>query len=325
MLNEIAKCGCNCFNCPTFKDNIRTFEERVQCSMGWKKYLNINLGPEKLRACDGCSLHDSQRKTYYLNCKVRKCAMINDISNCAYCIDFPCKELLEVHSLQNIKSREDFIRIKGRQISEKDYQKIIEPYTGLNHLQEIRKDLTEKDYKNTRKFSISPKFTPIEKIEEKSNNIKAIYSILTNLAVADNVSYAAYLTLINKRKKLLLIIWAIAGDGIINHKDEYLELDAKSFLANKIPSTYSVLKDYFLDLKIHDINCDLIPLDEKKWITPGGGLRKEGWVVRLSFGASLSGWKTLLQFKDYISRLKTNYGKTAFRLFSRADLHVLNQ
>ena len=250
--------------------------------------------------------------------------MKNGLDNCAYCTAYPCEELREVHSIQNIKNREDFIRKKGVEISEKDYKRTIEPYTGLAHLQEIRKNLSEDDYKDFKKFTASPKFATKEKLSEKPKNLKAIYALLTNLAVADNVSYAKYLTLVNKRKKLLLILWTLGSYGIIHKKGEYLELDGKTFLSNKISSIYSVLKGYFLDLKIHGVICEIIPLDDKKWLTPGGGLRKEGWVIRLSFGTSLSGRKTLLKLKEYISALKTNYDKAAFRLFSRADMKVLN-
>jgi hypothetical protein len=325
MSDEIAKCGCNCFNCPTFKENIRTYEGKVHCSTGWKKYLNINLSPEKLRACDGCSLKDENRKIYYLNCMVRKCAMMNGLDNCAYCKAFPCEELCEVHSIQRIANRRDFIRRRGVEISEKDYQKFIEPYTGINHLHKIRQNLSEDDYKDFKKFSPTPKFAPIENLNEKPNSTKAIYHLLTNLAVVNNVSYAKYLTLVNKRKKLLQILWTMGSHGNICKKGNYLELDGKTFLSNNITSLYTVLKEYLLDLRIHDVICEIIPLDDKEWLTPGGGLRKAGWIIRLSFGSSLSGRKTLLKLKEYISLLNTNYHKTAFRVFSKADMKVMMQ
>ena len=106
-MNElIAKCGCNCSQCPTFKDNLQTFEDRKRCSWGWKKYLNIKLSPEKLRLCDGCSISDDKRKVYYLNCYVRKCAMKNGVKNCAYCSAYPCQEVLAIHSLQKLDAKE---------------------------------------------------------------------------------------------------------------------------------------------------------------------------------------------------------------------------
>jgi hypothetical protein len=113
-------------------------EDRQNCSSGWAKFLNIKLSPEKLRACDGCSIPDQERKIYYANCRIRKCAMINEIANCAFCTGFPCDELTKAHSVQKINNREEFIKMRGKEISEKDYRFFIEPYTELHHLQKIR-------------------------------------------------------------------------------------------------------------------------------------------------------------------------------------------
>jgi len=323
MINKIAKCGCDCFNCPTFKDNIRTIDERIQCSTGWKKYLDIKLSPEKLRACDGCSLQDSQRKTYYLNCKVRKCAITNGLENCGYCKGFPCEELIEVHSIQKIENHNDFIQKTGKDISDKDYWKFIEPYTGLNHLEKIRQGLNENDYKDYKKFSMLPKFASFDKIDQKQESLKIIYSLLTSLQVADNVSYAKFQTLTTKRKKLLQILWAICYHGQFNQAEGYIELDGKTFLSQKILSMHKVLAECFMDLKNYDIHCETLPFDGKKWLSPTGGLRKEGWKISLSFGASLSGRKTLIKFIDYVSALKDEYGSNGFRRLYQADLNVM--
>jgi hypothetical protein len=71
-----------------------------------------------LRACDGCSIPDPDRKIYYLNCRIRKWAMINGIENCAYCKGFPCDELIKAHSVQQITNREEFKIETGKEISE---------------------------------------------------------------------------------------------------------------------------------------------------------------------------------------------------------------
>ncbi len=34
-----AKCGCNCINCLTYKENLKTNEDRKRCSWGWEKYF----------------------------------------------------------------------------------------------------------------------------------------------------------------------------------------------------------------------------------------------------------------------------------------------
>ena len=65
--------------------------------LGWKRYLNISLSPEKLRLCDGCQVSGDKRKVYYINCLVRKCAIENCIENCAYCSLYICDELKDLH------------------------------------------------------------------------------------------------------------------------------------------------------------------------------------------------------------------------------------
>ena len=173
-----GKCGCDCTHCPTYKENLKTREDRQRCSSGWKQYLDIKLSPEKLRACDGCSVPDAGRKVYYLNCIIRKCAMINEIANCEYCSGFPCMELMKVHSLQSITGREEYIRQKGKEISEKDYMLLIDPYAGLARLKKIRETLTEKDIKDFRRFSLKTRFAPLDGAG-RNESVKKIYSLLT--------------------------------------------------------------------------------------------------------------------------------------------------
>ena len=71
----------------------------------------------------GAQSSDSERKTYYLNCKIRKCAMINAIDNCAYCNGFPCEELLKAHSVQQITPS---VKNSSKRLAKKYPSKIID-------------------------------------------------------------------------------------------------------------------------------------------------------------------------------------------------------
>ncbi len=323
MDNYFGKCGNNCSNCPTYKENIRTVDDRQRCSTGWEKYLDIKLSPEKLRACDGCSVPDSQRKTYYLNCKVRKCAIINELNNCSYCLGFPCEELLRVHSLQNISGRSDFMEKTGTEIPKTDFELFIEPYAGIRHLNRIRQGIRKDELIPYKRYSTNSKFTPFPKFAHKSENIKRIYSFLTSIGVENDISFARLQTLKDKRGKLLKIIWAMALLGKFNEENGCLELDGNTFLSQKIQSMYNPLKDYFNDLKQYNIRCDLIPLVQKGWLTPNGGLKKEGWKIRLTFEDSIVPGKFLKQLKEYTKKLVDKYSDKAFNVFKKADLRVL--
>jgi hypothetical protein len=323
MIMDIAKCGCDCFNCPTFKENVTTIDKRRKCSFGWEKFLNIKLSPEKLRACDGCSIRDSERKTYYLNCKIRKCNMINKIENCAYCKGFPCDELLKAHSVQQITNRDEFIRKMGKEISEQDYRYFIEPYAGLYRLNKIRQTIADKDFKDFKTFSTKIKFVNFTPNGQEC--LKKIYSVLTTICVEENIPYVRLQVIEYKREQFIKILWAVGIFGNYNKSFGCLELDSKTFMSQKIHGMfYNLLLDYIKEFKKYDIHCEIVPLIKRGWQTPLGGLRKEGWVFRLKFGDSLKGTKILELFKDYTNRLNKKYGNKAFKIFNTADLNIMN-
>jgi len=319
MNTDIGKCGCDCKKCPTFKNNIRTIGDRKKCSAGWEKFIGIKLSPQKLKPCDGCSIPDSKRKTYYLNCKIRKCAMINGVENCAFCTAFPCGELLKAHSLQKINSRSEYTNKTGKEISEKDYKLFIEPYAGLFRLNMIRKNLSVKDYKDYKRFSVKNKFVPLP---DDLKNLKLLYSFLTTVYIEKNIPYAMLQTLEGKREQLLKILWTIIFYGTVK-TGNYLELDAKTFLSQRIGGMYNKLLENFNELKKYGLYCEIIPLVDKGWLTPLGGLKKEGWIIKLTFGEQPDGIKELRTFKEYVLRLDKKYGRQAFRYFSKADMNIM--
>ena len=86
---------------------------------------------------------------------------------------------------------------------------------------------------------------------------------------------------------------------------------------------HPILLEYFNDLKEYDVHCEIVPLIEKGWLTPTGGLRNNGWMMRLAFGESLKGKETIEIFKEYIMKLYEKYGKNRFKYFKKADLGVI--
>ena len=329
MNASIAKCGCNCATCPTYKNNVQNTEQRKICSLGWEKYLNIRLSPEKLRACDGCDLPDNERKNYYLNCKIRKCCIENEMENCAYCSIFPCKELESVHSMQLIHTKDDFVSLTGRSINETEFLKFIEPYAGLKHLMDIRKNLYKSEIKDFKKFTFKNKSCKFpEDIlltdETGAHGLKRIYDLVTSLAIRADVSYAEYLTLRTKREHLLKMLMSFGIFGVIvKAGNDYLELDGEIYSAQKLPGMYHKLLEYLDELKQYHITSEIIVLDPKSWQTPTGGLRNKGWKIRLSFGEGITNGEDLRFFKNYMIKLHQKHGKKSYRYFNMADLTVM--
>jgi len=168
------------------------------------------------------------------------------------------------------------------------------------------------------------KFAPLANFKGDQESLNLIYSLLTSLCVENNISCARLQTVKGKREQLLKIIWTMGYYGNYSNDGKYLELDAKSFLAQKIHGMYNTLLAYFNDLKNAGVHCEIVPLAEKGWLTPMGGLRKAGWLIRMSFDESLQGVKTLRLLKEYIVKLYNRFGSKAFGIFKKADLGILN-
>lgn len=326
MEDFIAKCGCNCATCPTYKENLRTDEKRVQCSLGWEKYLNIKLKPEKLRLCDGCSIADKERKVYYLNCRVRKCAMFNGVENCAYCSAYPCQDVQTIHSIQSPGARERIEEQLGYEIPQDDYLAIIEPYEGIKHLNEIRESLKSKDIIEMIPVSKIPKVVPFPEAIPFNLKIKSayqeLYRIISSIGVEENISYARQNELKKNRKQLLKLLWTFGLYGQLENGGERIILSSENYSSQKNTSYYSRLQGYILMLKKFDLVCEIIPFDKKSWKTPSEALRNKGWYLKL-YAKKNTIIELFNVLKNYTESLDRQYGKNAFQYFSRADMRVL--
>jgi hypothetical protein len=334
-VNEIiAKCGCNCSRCPTYKENLKSREDRIRCSRGWKEYLNLSLSPEKLRLCDGCQVPDKQRKVYYLNCNVRKCAMENGIENCAYCSLYPCDEVNSLHVTFAPDFKEKIEKRLGKKIPNKDYLDFIECFEGIKHLNDVRKTVDKNEIVEFKKFSIQSKLAPFpEDIKKKDLLIyKSLYDLIGKInGDAGNFSFARRESLKKKRPHLLTLLWTFGIYGKFNKKDEnFLTIDSLDYAKEENQCMYDKLMDYFNILKSYGANLELTPLIEEGWVTPTGGLRakigkKEDplWIMVLSFDSIAGGSDGLIALGKYSQKLLSKYDRKAFKHFSKADMEVL--
>ena len=335
MDEMIAKCGCNCSRCPTYKNNLQTPEDRKRCSWGWKEYLNIRLSPEKLRLCDGCQIPDEQRNVFYLNCIVRKCALSNGIKNCAYCSLYPCDEVKYLHTTFVENIREKTAATLGREIPDRDYYDFIEPYEGIKKLNTIRKTVGRNEIKEPKKFHLKSKIRefPSESLASKKDDpiIKSLYGLLAKInGPAPSVSFAKREALKRKRPYMNLLLWTFGLYGTFRKKDDaFLTIDSKDYAKLKNQRIYSKVKDYFQVYKDYGADFALIPLEEG-WLSSSGGLRIKlgrreipAWSMTLSFDSNLGGKNGLVALQDYSKKLSAKYGEKAFDYFVKSDLGVL--
>lgn len=323
MNDLFAKCGNNCGLCPSYKENMKTDEDRLRCSEGWYKYHGFRLRPEKLRLCDGCQAGDDENPVRYITCYVRNCAVKNGVKTCAHCSGYPCEDVGRVSVSTDM--REKTAARLGAPIPEEDYLMFIEPYEGMKHLDEIHSSLTPEDIVKMKRVSAKPtisEFPDLPFSTEEISALKTIYHLLAAVESAESVSYARKTKLQKRRRQLLRMLWIFGLYGEFNEEGSYLEIDGKTYLGQKMHSSYSVLRDYIETLEKFGVQCEFIQLKEKGWLTPTGALRKEGWLMTLSFDTSRGGTPALRALKKYTSSLDKEYGKNAFRYFSRADMRV---
>ncbi|MFC1540883.1 DUF3795 domain-containing protein [Candidatus Latescibacterota bacterium] len=334
MDDILAKCGCACNRCPTFKNNIRNSEEREQCSQGWKTWLGISLSPEKLRLCDGCLADDKDKPTRYLNCIVRRCALRNGIDNCAFCSNFPCSELKHVHEGQSSDYRKKIETRIGKKLPEQDYIAFVEPYEGIRHLEQLRETINSEDIIDITPLTLKTKIVdfpedlPLPKNQKDS--YMSLHRILSYINIPlETISFAQREAEKKRRNYLMILLWTFGLYGQEKSgQKSCLIIDSLSYYKMKNQYQYAVLKRYFNILKKMDIHGNLEPLIENEWVNPRGILRMKtgknnnpAWILELSFGKKAGGVSTVDALQNYCHRLQDEYGDTAFKFFSKVDMN----
>lgn len=328
MKDLFSKCGINCGRCPSYKENLKTDEDRQRCSDGWHKYLGFRLSPEKLLSCDGCQMPNDENPARYFKfgCYIRKCAEKNNAETCAHCSGYPCEDVkLRGSSISSVAVASR-LGIPEEAIPEEDYLTFIEPYEGLKHLDAIRASLSPEDIvEMTKPSPVRARHFPgdLPFSEEETAAFKDVHQLLANVISISGDTHARHTILKKSRKYLLKLLWAFGLYGELYEKGSYLTLDSETYYAQMkgVPfySTWETVKQRFKLLKEHGVHCDLVPL-KVDWLTPTGAMRKGTWSMEMSFDSGIGGEDALKALKSYASTLSEKYGKRAYRFFSNGDM-----
>jgi hypothetical protein len=92
MERIIAYCGLICNDCPIL---IATFDNDQQKKVELANQYSsedYKVAPEDIN-CHGCTSTDNDIFKFCNVCEIRLCGMKKDISNCAYCSEYPCNKL----------------------------------------------------------------------------------------------------------------------------------------------------------------------------------------------------------------------------------------
>ncbi|MCK4395091.1 DUF3795 domain-containing protein [candidate division WOR-3 bacterium] len=91
----VAFCGIVCTDCPAFIATQNNDDKlREKTAKKWSSEEH-SLKAEDVN-CDGCPVVGKRVMEFISFCKVRKCALEKGVKNCAYCEEYPCKELGEL-------------------------------------------------------------------------------------------------------------------------------------------------------------------------------------------------------------------------------------
>ena len=330
MTELYAKCGATCSRCPAYKGNARSYKDQQRCSDGWHKYLGVRLHPDRCY-CDGCQTPDEQQPTLVIGkygCNIRKCAVKNGVLTCAHCSGHPCLAVRSQFSF-DAGSRERISARLGKPVSEDEYLTFIEPYECRRHLEELRATLGPGEIVDMTRVAVNqrlvgfPDDMPLP--TEEITALRALHRLLGEVGSAEGISYADQAILQKRRRNLVKLLWACGLHGeTADEGDPALVLDSETYLAQKIDSDYSKLQGYFETLAEHGIHCEHIPLVEEGWRTARGTLRRKGWLIRMALVDEAGGAPVLGALRTYAVKLDEEYGKGAFRRFSRADMRVLS-
>ena len=337
MKEIFGKCGCTCSTCPAFKANAKTMKNRKRCRNGWNKYLGTNIKKYEWIYCDGCQASNPWKTGNLLpdrSCNLRPCAIKLGIKYCAYCSEYPCKELKG--RIPGKDYREKVARRLGHSIPEKDYLLFIEPYEGIEHLDKIRASLKPKDIVKMPKVSPLrakivdfPEGLPLSKKETSA--FKSLHSLLRNIITARAKTYAKQVVMKRRRAQIFNILWVFGFYGKFDKKgSSQLIIDGQMYgsladfsnIVRKRDNTLHVSAAQCLRiLKDYGVGVEYVPL-------------KKMWFLKLSFSKKAGGIYVLKALKRYITTLVKKYGKPsyignsrykgkAFTLFSQADMQPL--
>jgi len=263
------------------------------------------------------------------------------VANCAYCSRFPCQAEKNTGGLW---SRRKFEEKLGAPVSEEDYHAFIEPFEALNRLEGIRTKLKTKEI-------IEPPRMPAAKVKiiefpsdlpfpkEETAAFKTVHRLLekisqSQLQLTDTDTFAQQQRLDSRRAHILRFLWIMTGYGEIKKgNDAFLEVDAKTFLANrgseKTLAIWSFLRDtafkVLADFGVHSERIALEGVKEKDLETGTGYMRDKGWVMRMSLDKKAGDVTTLTAMQKYAKKLHAKYAKKAFSHFAEADMKVLTE
>ena len=344
MAKLVSKCGIDCYSCPwgPHPRKSMTAPEFEQYRNNAKELLGYM--PIKT-PCVTCQTPDDKipkgTKLPNRKCLIRQCVDRTGVTNCAYCVRFPCDTLKATAGVWNRKTIEEK---HGSPISEQDYHVFVEPFEGITRLEAIHASLKSDKIVEPPKMLTTeakvvdfPENLPFSK--EQTAALKAVHGLLislqrSSLGMRDIDTFSQHHKLENRKAHVFRFLWMLGRYGKFEKaKKARLVIDARTYLASrgseKTLAIWTFLKDtVFPALSEFGITCERVALEgvkEKDLTTGTDYLRYTGWVVRISFDDKIGGSATIEALQTYARRIDEIYGKKAFQHFRDADMRALTE
>jgi hypothetical protein len=302
------------------------------------KFIGWTPKPEKLRQCAGCQVVEGFH--YIKNCRVRQCAMQNDLKNCAYCSEFPCSEVPTVSIADPIAFRANREEKLGVPISDENYRTYIEVYAGLNNLKMLQEDIKAEEIKEVKRVPYSPKIIDFPENVSLSKSqlryFKTLHETLSSLRRSDldieNSDLFAVQERLKKRADYVFgFLWLVVRHGSLKKKPALtITIDSTIYHSNKKgvhPGSKPEMEIVFNVLKKFGFKSSLIPLIEDQYLTGLGNLRKSAkgsdepvWKIEIS-----SDRIDLKTFQTYLRELEDKHGSRGYSAFKKVDMRLFQK
>ncbi len=340
----VGECGNMCNGCP------------------WGRYLRAEMTPRKWEAyveevkkyvgyypsknpCYGCQTPDDELSkevgvhNFLRGCSVRKCALENDLENCAYCSRYPCDHLVV---LDQEHTRETVSKRLGEPVPDDMYEKHVKIFEGMKQLDVFRAGLSDDIIVAVQ--TIEPKkaklteFPPTLTESKKHSGLKKLHETLSSLAhssfgLKDADTPATQEMVKTRRAIIFRLLWILAVHGELDDKGTMM-LDSLSISTHKkgtsgFPNTEGAWLRLLAMMKNAGMQAEIVPQTDELY-SGLGWLRDRipktedpAWFLKVDFDEEIGGRDALRWLQEYGEKLEAEHGKRAFGQFRKVDMRVL--
>ncbi|MFX0085212.1 MAG: DUF3795 domain-containing protein [Candidatus Hodarchaeota archaeon] len=219
----------------------------------------------KEQYCKGC-FNTNKKPPLWANYHIRSCALINDVQNCGYCLDFPCPRIKNM-----IQATETIAKRTKDTGTQDEYQKFALPYSNKLRLeqinQEFRKTISEISYRSvnihTMNFQAELNLEPLLDIglnrEEIEKTLQNLHSTLKSINTLHCYTKGGQEQELKRKKDKIKFFWTVGMNGkIMCDNDRILIQITLKELKDQIKYGKYRIKRKLKELENHRIKTEFV-------------------------------------------------------------------